>query len=207
MVLFSFYVEVFVENACVCIRLMGPTYVVVLFIWLFAVFTVMLLGWSSRLSMWIKLILSYLILNICIRDSGGACLGAPAWRQPSLDFFCSSIGDFDFYSFRDRQHKLRRTEVSKANTSILKTLRIHSTISNRPTLTILQSMYCMHFEYFYFLCLTAHQTAEFWSCNKVGAHRKARLHLLLYSNLMQSVVINIWILLYTSRDCRNVKDS
>lgn len=62
MVLFSFYVEVFVENACVCIRLIGPTYVVVLFIWLFAVFTVMLLGWSSRLSMWIKLILSYLIL-------------------------------------------------------------------------------------------------------------------------------------------------
>jgi len=64
MVLFSFYVEVFVENACVCIRLIGPTYVVVLFIWLFAVFTVMLLGWSSRLSMWIKLILSYLILSI-----------------------------------------------------------------------------------------------------------------------------------------------
>jgi len=32
MVLFSFYVEVFVENACVCIRLIGPTYVVVLFI-------------------------------------------------------------------------------------------------------------------------------------------------------------------------------
>jgi len=31
MVLFSFYVEVFVENACVCIRLIGPTYVVVLF--------------------------------------------------------------------------------------------------------------------------------------------------------------------------------
>ena len=30
MVLFSFYVEVFVENACVCIRLIGPTYVVVL---------------------------------------------------------------------------------------------------------------------------------------------------------------------------------
>jgi len=59
MVLFSFYVEVFVENACVCIRLIGPTYVVVLFIWLFAVFTVMLLAWSSRLSMWIKLILSY----------------------------------------------------------------------------------------------------------------------------------------------------
>ena len=29
-VLFSFYVEVFVENACVCIRLIGPTYVVVL---------------------------------------------------------------------------------------------------------------------------------------------------------------------------------
>jgi len=57
MVLFSFYVEVFVENAC--IRLIGPTYVVVLFIWLFAVFTVMLLGWSSCLSMWIKLILSY----------------------------------------------------------------------------------------------------------------------------------------------------
>jgi len=56
MVLFSFYVEVFVENACVCIRLIGPTYVV-LFIWLFAVFTVMLLGWSLRLSMWIKLIL------------------------------------------------------------------------------------------------------------------------------------------------------
>ena len=27
-----FYVEVFVENACVCIRLIGPTYVVVLFI-------------------------------------------------------------------------------------------------------------------------------------------------------------------------------
>jgi len=65
MVLFSFYVEVFVENACVCIRLIGPTYVVVLSIWLFAVFTViMLLGWSSRLSMWIKLILSYLILAI-----------------------------------------------------------------------------------------------------------------------------------------------
>jgi len=61
-VLFSFYVEVFVENACVCIRLIGPTYVVVLFIWLFAVFTVMLLRWSSRLSMWVKLILSYLIL-------------------------------------------------------------------------------------------------------------------------------------------------
>ena len=61
MVLFSFYVEVFVENACVCIRLIGPTYIVVLFIWLFAVFTVMLLGWSSRLSIWIKLILSYLI--------------------------------------------------------------------------------------------------------------------------------------------------
>jgi len=40
MVLFSFYVEVFLENACVCIRLIGPTYVVVLFIWLFAVFTV-----------------------------------------------------------------------------------------------------------------------------------------------------------------------
>ena len=62
-----FYVEVFVENACVCrpIRLIGPTYVVVLFIWLFAVFTVMLLGWSSRLSMWIKLILSYLILCNC----------------------------------------------------------------------------------------------------------------------------------------------
>ena len=63
MVLFSFYVEVFVENACVCIRLIGPTYVVVLFIWLFAVFTVMLLGWSSRLSMWINLILSYLIMS------------------------------------------------------------------------------------------------------------------------------------------------
>ena len=62
MVLFSFDVEVFVENACVCIRLIGPTYVVVLFIWLlslFAVFTVMLLRWSSHLSMWIKLILSY----------------------------------------------------------------------------------------------------------------------------------------------------
>jgi len=40
MVLFSFYVEIFVENACVCIRLIGPTYLVVLFIWLFAVFTV-----------------------------------------------------------------------------------------------------------------------------------------------------------------------
>ena len=39
MVLFSFYVEVFVENACVCIRLIGPTYVVVLSIWLFAVFS------------------------------------------------------------------------------------------------------------------------------------------------------------------------
>jgi len=26
MVLFSFYVKVFVENACVCIRLIGPTY-------------------------------------------------------------------------------------------------------------------------------------------------------------------------------------
>ena len=35
----------------------GPTYVVVLFIWLFVVFTVMLLGWSSRLSMWIKLLI------------------------------------------------------------------------------------------------------------------------------------------------------
>ena len=58
MVLFSFYVEVFVENACVCVRLIGPTYVVVLSIW----FTViMLLGWSSRLSMWINL--SYLILS------------------------------------------------------------------------------------------------------------------------------------------------
>ena len=42
MVLFSFYVEVFVENACVCIRLIGPTYVVVLFM-IVAVFTVMLL--------------------------------------------------------------------------------------------------------------------------------------------------------------------
>jgi len=42
MVLFSFYVKVFVENACVwCIRLIGPTYIVVLSIWLFAVFTVM----------------------------------------------------------------------------------------------------------------------------------------------------------------------
>jgi len=40
MVLFSFYVEAFVENTCVCIRLIGPTYVVVLSIWLFAVFTV-----------------------------------------------------------------------------------------------------------------------------------------------------------------------
>jgi len=30
MVLFSFHVEVFLENACVCIRLIGPKYVVVL---------------------------------------------------------------------------------------------------------------------------------------------------------------------------------
>jgi len=40
MILFSFYVEVFVENACVCIRLIVPTYVVVLSIQLFVVFTV-----------------------------------------------------------------------------------------------------------------------------------------------------------------------
>ena len=49
---------------CVCIRLIGPMYVVVLFIWLFAMFTVMLLGWSSRLSMWIKLILSYYSISV-----------------------------------------------------------------------------------------------------------------------------------------------
>ena len=76
MILFSFYVEVFVENACVCIRLIGPTYVVVLFIWLFAVLTVMLLGWSSRLSMWIKLILSYLIFqsyNYDWKDNASFC--------------------------------------------------------------------------------------------------------------------------------------
>jgi len=58
MVLFSFYVEVFVENAC--IRLIGPTYVVVLSIWFFAVFTVIYAVRSmSRLSTWMKLILSY----------------------------------------------------------------------------------------------------------------------------------------------------
>jgi len=66
MVLFSFYVEVFVENACVCIRLIGPTYVVILFIWLFAVFTVI---YAVRLIIAFVdvnktyLILSYLILN------------------------------------------------------------------------------------------------------------------------------------------------
>jgi len=46
----------------VCIRLIGPTYVVVLSIWLFVVFTFMLLGWSLHLSMWIKPISSHLIL-------------------------------------------------------------------------------------------------------------------------------------------------
>jgi len=66
MVLFSFYVEVFVENACACIGLIGPTYVVVLFIWLFAVFTVI---YAVRLIITFVdvnktyLILSYLILQ------------------------------------------------------------------------------------------------------------------------------------------------
>jgi len=44
----------------VCIRLIGPTYVVVLSIWFFAVFTVIYAVRSmSRLSTWMKLILSY----------------------------------------------------------------------------------------------------------------------------------------------------
>jgi len=64
-VVFSFHVKVFVENACVCIRLIGPTYVVVLLIWLSAVFTVL---YAVRLIIAFVdvnktyLILSYLIL-------------------------------------------------------------------------------------------------------------------------------------------------
>jgi len=67
MVLFSFYVEVFVENAFVCIRLIGPTYVVhtlnmvVLSIWLFAVFTVI---YAVRLTIaFVDVNKTYLILS------------------------------------------------------------------------------------------------------------------------------------------------
>ena len=61
-VLFSFYVEVFVENACVCIRLIGLIVCTCSVHLIVCCVHCMLLGWSSRLSMWIKLILSYLSL-------------------------------------------------------------------------------------------------------------------------------------------------
>ena len=54
MILFSFYVEVFVENACVCIRLIVPTYVVVLSIQLFVVFTVIYA---------VRMIIAFVVVN------------------------------------------------------------------------------------------------------------------------------------------------
>ena len=78
MVLFSFYVEVFVENACVCFRLIEPTYVVVLFIWLFAVFTV-ICCWLIIAFVDVNktyLILSYMstALHQCQHDATVECL-------------------------------------------------------------------------------------------------------------------------------------
>jgi len=69
MVLFSFYVEVFVENACVCITLIEPTYVVVLSIWLFAVFTVI---YAVRLIIaFVDVNKTYLILHSKIKNKTG----------------------------------------------------------------------------------------------------------------------------------------
>jgi len=58
MVLFSFYVEVFVENACVCIRLMG------LRMWLFCPFDCLLCSlYAVRLIIAIVDVKTYLILS------------------------------------------------------------------------------------------------------------------------------------------------
>jgi len=65
MVLFSFHVEVFVENACVCMA--NRAYVCSCSVHLIVCYVhcYMLLGWSSRLSMWIKLILS--LKDTCLK--------------------------------------------------------------------------------------------------------------------------------------------